>query len=167
MALTEEKIAELIAAGIAEHKKEKSWFMKLGWLWKILISIPIFIGSISVVGTSLSYVLDLVNHEEIARDKNERKLLYNLVKMDSSIISGVDKNRLSIDTLKRKGIEGGKFYAVGYRAEKLPDGTIIKHYRDWDGKDHLIFPDPGFSTQKFTYWFYNNEDGTKEWTLGK
>lgn len=167
MSLNDEQIAELIAQKISEHRKEKSWFMKLSWMWKVLISIPIFISAISVIATSFSWINETVNHEKIQREKALYNTVYNLVKMDSTIIKTVNNNTKNIDTLKRVDVEGAKYYAVGYRAEKMPDGSIVKYYRGWDGKMQRIYPDPIYSTSNFTYWFYNTDDGEKEYTFGK
>jgi hypothetical protein len=170
MSLTDEdkkEIAAMMGETIQQHKKEKNWFMKLNWFYKLLLAIPAIVLSLTTISSGVNYVLDIVYHEDIMQDNADRKLLYNLVKMDSSIIYSVDRNRKQLDTLRKKGVEGNKFYAVGYRAEKNEDGTIVRHYRDWDGKMYPIFPDPQYSTSAFTYWFYINPDGTKEWTFGK
>jgi len=162
-----EEIVKMMAEAIVSHKKEKSWFMKLGWFYKAVLGLSALVLSFSTIVNGVSYALDVINHKEIERTNSDRALLYNLVKIDSSIIYKIDLNSLVLDTLKRKGIEGNKFYAVGYRAEKKDDGTILRHYRDWNGVLYPIFPDPAYSTHNYTYWFYNLQDGTKEYTFGK
>ena len=165
--LSEEKIAELIANSMAEHKKEKSWFMKLSWVSKTLMAIVAFGVAVSTLGTGVSWFLERVFHAEIKEYESLKERVYLINKNDSSIIEAVNANTKGLHEINKKNIEGASFFAVGYRAEKLPNGKIVRYYRDWKGEMHKIYPDPHYSTSTFTYWFFNSENGNKEYTFGK
>ena len=154
------EIAEYIAKAMSKHKKEKSWFGGLNIIYKTLIFLVAFGGTVSSLGVGVEYISNLINHEEIERERAYRKSVDILVKDLAGLIK-------SVDTIKVQGKERSRFYAVGYRAEIKPDGTIIKQYRDWDKTTHLIYPDPFSSTKRFTDWFITNSDGTKTYTFGK
>lgn len=160
-------MADMIAQAMTEHKKEKSWFAKLGIIPKILTGIVAFGISVSALGTGVTWFMELLFHEEIQQYEQTLMTVDKLVKMDSLIILKVDMNARTIDTLNIANRQGSKFYAVGYRAEKKEDGSIVRYYRDWNGIIYPIFPDPHYSTNTFTYWFFNNPDGTKEYTFGR
>jgi hypothetical protein len=162
MALDDEKIAELIANALTEHKKEKSWFMKLGWVYKTLLAFISFCVAVTTLGGGIGWFFNLVFQEEIMEYEDLKKKVNDQPITDSLLIEAITKN-----TEARNKAEGSKLYAVGYRAEELEDGTIIKYYRGWDGKMHKIIPDLSYSTSTFTYWIFHNEDGTKEFTFGK
>jgi len=161
------EIAEMIAASMTEHKKEKTWFAKLGIVPKILTGVVAFGISVSALGTGVSWFLELLFHEEINQYELMVKDVEKLKSDKSDIEKRVDENARTIDTLNIANRQGSKFYAVGYRAEKKEDGSVIKYYRDWNGIIYPIFPDPNYSTTTFTYWFFNNPDGTKEYTFGR
>lgn len=162
MSLSEEKIAELIATALAEHKKDKSWFMNLGWVHKTLLAFISFCIAVTTLSGGIGWFFNLVFQEEIMEYENYKYKVDNQPRTDSLLIEAITKN-----TEARNKTEGSKFYAVGYRAEELEDGTILKYYRGWDGKMHQIVPDLNYSTYTFTYWIFHNEDGTKEYTFGK
>ena len=63
--LDENKIAELIATAVDNHKKEKSWFMNLSWISKGLMAIVAFGIAVSTLGTGISWFMELLFQEEI------------------------------------------------------------------------------------------------------
>jgi len=163
MSLSEDKIAELIAKGISEHKKEKSWFISLGWVSKSLMAIVAFGVAISTLGTGISWGVSLVFQEEINEYYDLLDKVDGLIKLDSLMAENISSNKKIIEDIENKNIQGSNFFAVGCRVEKLIDGKVIRYYRDWDGQMHKIYRDPHYSTATFTYWFFTKEDGTKEY----
>jgi len=162
------EISELIAKAISESKStNQSWFTKLSNLQKFMTVIIGFFIAISTLGTGVSGVLNFVFQDEIEEYNQIHEQIGKLNKVDSLIVYSISLNTRYLDSLKEKNNEGSNFYAVGYRAEKRDDGKIIRYYRDWDGNIFQIYPDPYYSTNTFTHWFFNKEDGTKEYTFGK
>lgn len=165
MSLSEEdkvEMANSIAQALNEHKGKKSFFKSLGWFYKVVLGFVSFCTAVVMIGGGVSWFMQLLFQDEIMEYEDVRMKVYNQQSIDSTIIYNV-----GINSKARTKREGSKFYAVGYRAEVLDDGRIVKYYRGWDGKMHQIVPDLKYSTNAFTYWIFHNEDGTKEHTFGK
>ena len=161
------EVIALVAETINQQKPHKNWFQGLNWAYKLVLSLSAFVVACSALGTGISYVTDFINHEEIQKQQYYYRKVDKISRKDSIHILHFQNLKNMVDTLDLSTRKGADMYAVGYRGEKLPNGEVIRYYRDWDGRLYQIYPDPHYSTSNFTYWFYNKSDGTKEYTFGK
>lgn len=161
------EMADMIADAIGKKNKGTSWFSGLNWFYKGVIGLSAFFLACSTLGTGISYVMDFINHDEIQEVKSYRTKVDKMIQTDSLIIQHVATMSKDVETMKKNNAEGSRFYAVGYRGERLEDGTIRKYYRDWDGIIHPIVPDLTYSTSTYTYWIWHDDEGRKHYTLGQ
>jgi len=162
-----EEIAKMIADSSSIEKPNSGWFMKLGWVSKSVMTFVAFCVAVSTLGTGISWFMQVLFQPEISQYENYQRKVDHLIKVDSLLINSIELHKKELDKLTNKDRSGSKFFAVGYRAEKKPDGRVVKYYRDWEGNVHQIFPDPNYSTSNFTYWFFNEENGSKIYTFGR
>ena len=47
--------------------------MRLGWFYKIVLGMSALVLAFSTIGSGTSYVLDIINHEEIEREAKDRR----------------------------------------------------------------------------------------------